>query len=660
MVGWCSPTRGWRPAAATFFAILTCLLCCLALLPARGAALPTRPAPALPATPPASEAPVRLEVVEQTPQVLTGREDFHLTVQLVNDSARELRNVQLDLRLQAWTPIARTKLEDWIDDPRAMASISLQTAHLDTLAAGEGRRIELPVSAAALPAMDRGPRGLVVTATSEDINAAATSFLVYWPPSEFPPLHYAAVIPLVASAEEIGKAPETITATRRAEQLAALANERAVTLAADPQFTAATGLDVPTRAELPAGDPDVQVLSSTDGGKRQLAKAAGEQTAGAQLLWWPTLVNAATFTSAPPGALVIADDRGLTHERYYTPSALTTIRERPTMVADSVLSDHLRASGNLVLHRQALLAHLAATVRERPNDPRLIVLAAQRNVDATAAQLPEKLQALADQPWLSGTPLPRPSSTGTEQSWPDARQVFDDWHLAQAITATTPLWDRIAEPVGRMRALAATTSQPGEVSGQVDMLVTRVLTTALAGHGDIRAELIGEITKQSNQIAEAIRVETPSSVLLIADTTEIPLTVENALPAAANVQVTFVATDPRLQPGELKATELPGNSRTTVRVPVNAVGSGNVWMSVRVMDERGHLIATSPAFEVRVRADWENVGTGIVAAILLAVMITGLVRTILKHRSAPRGARRGEQRTPTIPPAHLRTKETNR
>lgn len=652
-----SPWRGWRPVAATFFAVLGLCLSLISALPAHGTPSPPAPSPSPPAS---TNQALRVEVVDQTPQVLTGRENFEVTVQLVNDSDDDLRDIRLQLQMQTWTPIARSKLEEWIAEPDEHARMVLATSQVEIVQAGGATRVQLRVHGEQLPAMDRGPRGLVVSAECERYSAQATSFLVYWPPSDFPPLRYATLLPLVASADEILAAPTRITTSARAEAIAGLGANRAITLAPDPQFLAGSDLAADSRAQLPSGDPDLQVLTSTNAGKAELAKRDWHTSPNTHLLWWPTFANQATFASAPPDVTIVADDLALTHDMYYTPSALTMIDGHPTVVADSVLSEHLQAAGDFVLHRQALLAHLAATVRERPNDPRLIVLAPSRNIDVTRSQLQEKLRVLADQPWLQATWLPRLVKKDGQATWPFSQQMFLDWQVSEDLSATTPLWDRVVEPVEKMRTLAATTQTPNDVSAPIDMLVTRLLTTALSGHGDARAQLINDITTQSKQVADAIRIETPSSVLLIADTTEIPLTVENALPAAANVRVTFKTTDPRLQPGEQAETQLAANSRTTVRVPVNAVGSGNVWMSVRILDTNGHLVATSPAFEVRVRADWESVGTGIFAALLVAIMIFGLVRTIWQHRKQPRGARRIDQRTPTIPPAHLRTKETKR
>ncbi|MDO5726527.1 MAG: DUF6049 family protein, partial [Bowdeniella nasicola] len=228
----------------------------------------------------------------------------------------------------------------------------------------------------------------------------------------------------------------------------------------------------------------------------------------------------------------------------------------------------------------------------------------------------------------------------------------------ESITANTPLYDRVAPTVTEVKAIAAATDNPNAVLTELNLLVSRLLSTALSGQGELRTELIEQIHTLGDSIGAAIQIEAPSSVFLIADTTEIPVTIQNALPADARVHVTFKASDPRLQSPEETTAVLEGNTRTTVRLPVNAVGSGNVWMNVRLLDDSGTLLTESEPFEVQVRADWESVGTGIFAGILVAMIILGLIRTIRRHRDGK--ARVRNRVSYEIPPAHLRVKENKR
>lgn len=74
-------------------------------------------------------------------------------------------------------------------------------------------------------------------------------------------------------------------------------------------------------------------------------------------------------------------------------------------------------------------------------------------------------------------------------------------------------------------------------------------------------------------------------------------------------------------------------SITTVRVPIEAVANGNVDLTVHILDEPGgDDVGRSASFMVRVRADWEDIGTAVVAGLLSVGFVIGMVRTIRSGR----------------------------
>ena len=74
-------------------------------------------------------------------------------------------------------------------------------------------------------------------------------------------------------------------------------------------------------------------------------------------------------------------------------------------------------------------------------------------------------------------------------------------------------------------------------------------------------------------------------------------------------------------------------------MPFRAVGSGDV---ARRGDAavRPTASPSAPAQQltVRVRADWENVGTAVVAGLLGLALVVGIVRTIRRGQTRHRGA----------------------
>ncbi len=109
--------------------------------------------------------------------------------------------------------------------------------------------------------------------------------------------------------------------------------------------------------------------------------------------------------------------------------------------------------------------------------------------------------------------------------------------------------------------------------------------------------------------------------------------------------VVMQSDDRRLQ-FEPVSTVLQPNTTTTVGVPVRAIGSGNVSTQVDILGPVGQVIGTGTEINIRVRADWENVGTAIIAGVFLLILIVGIIRS----------ARRGT-RTPPIAEADLESEE---
>lgn len=133
----------------------------------------------------------------------------------------------------------------------------------------------------------------------------------------------------------------------------------------------------------------------------------------------------------------------------------------------------------------------------------------------------------------------------------------------------------------------------------------------------------------------------PGSTLnLINDEAHIPVAVTNEMTLPANVLVRLVPRDPRLVVDEQVALQIPAQQSATAQVPVHAVGSGDVVVDVVLAAPDGSPIDEPTEIRVRVRADWETVGTAVVAGLLVLLLVVGLVRTVRRGR---RGALPGTE-----------------
>lgn len=610
----------------------------------------------LPALPGASAAgSLRVEIIDQAPAVLAGPSDITLRVRVTNESSTPIPEPVAEVRLQTWTPVARERLDDWLSGRDDNSSTPLTTTTLKELGAGASAEASLTVPKEDLPTISRGPRGILVRVAAAGLRdgagdagsaappeaGIARSYVVNWPDTSLPASNFLILGTASAPSRDILADPMSDAATPERKAAIATLASAGVTLAGDP---ALRGLEATPMLTLPAGDPDISALASFDAGRARLAESLRAAPSSLPLLWWPREVSKEALALRPKDAvLVVRDDQvRKPAATYYTPSGIATVSGAPALVIDTKMSAHLAARDEPIAHRQALLAHAAATIRERPNDPRTFVLALPRDVDAEAAAA-----AVAA---LTGAPFTMP---GTVPPVTDGAFVQTDgqrpatWAVAEQSAAApeTAINQRASEAIARASAIASTTSNGDSLVSDLRIAERHLWSTALAESRGERMRVLDAIEQRAASLAGAITVETASSLLLISDQPDIPIHINSALSAPADVVVDLVAQDPRLQtPGAVEATLTPG-ARTTVAMPVNAVGSGDLKVRVRVMSADGQEIASSAPFDVRVRADWENVGTAIAAAALALLVVGGIIRTIARNRQ--RGVRgRGH-----VPPA---------
>ena len=103
-----------------------------------------------------------------------------------------------------------------------------------------------------------------------------------------------------------------------------------------------------------------------------------------------------------------------------------------------------------------------------------------------------------------------------------------------------------------------------------------------------------------------------------------------AVAASGDEAVTrFAASKPQVVVLDL---QIPAHQSSTAQVPVHAVGSGDVVVEVLLTTPEGSPIDDPVEIQVRVRADWETVGTAVVAGILVVMLVVGIIRTVRRAR----------------------------
>jgi hypothetical protein len=112
----------------------------------------------------------------------------------------------------------------------------------------------------------------------------------------------------------------------------------------------------------------------------------------------------------------------------------------------------------------------------------------------------------------------------------------------------------------------------------------------------------------------------------------VPVTVRNDLETGVAVVVVMTSRSPSLIIDAQPVATVPAGTEQTVLVPITAVSSGDVLVTVALRSEDGATLAVAETLKVRVRAEWGNVATGVATAALVILLVAGVWRTIRRGR----------------------------
>jgi hypothetical protein len=127
-----------------------------------------------------------------------------------------------------------------------------------------------------------------------------------------------------------------------------------------------------------------------------------------------------------------------------------------------------------------------------------------------------------------------------------------------------------------------------------------------------------------------------TGLTLISDSGLVPLNVYNHLPSDAVFRVVMTPADSRLVVDDEPVVLVPQGVTQLVYVPVRAIASGDVSVSVQLLSESGVVLAQLENLELRIRAGWETAATGVAAGLLGLLLVTGIVRTVRRGRASSR------------------------
>lgn len=414
---------------------------------------------------------------------------------------------------------------------------------------------------------------------------------------------------------------------------------------------------------LPWADADVSALAHLgEGDLTAGAFTRADETVAA----WKTGSTATALTSGPldaetlallpqtvstviarPGDLPVAED--LT----YAPAGITTVDDRVVLVPEAsvseaaagILSTGSDSTALCALDARGLLrGQLAILTRQTPYRGRDIVVALDR-ADAAAAdpaELGARLEAILASSWTQGRDLgavvadAREQQSAGEQVQRDElpEQVLDDAEPSGAdLNAAT-------QAANHLKSIGSVLADPQALLSPATDVVATSLSTLWRTDPRGRTAHIARARAAGDVVVQSLTAAPSSTINVISATADLPLRIVSGLDQAATVRVHLVPSSTRLQIDHDVTVTVPAQGQTTVLVPIKAVGSGDVDLSIELLAADGTPVGTPMTMRTRVRASWETVGTRVAAGLLVALLAGGITRTVRRGRRQDKQDRR--------------------
>jgi len=281
---------------------------------------------------------------------------------------------------------------------------------------------------------------------------------------------------------------------------------------------------------------------------------------------------------------------------------------------------------------QRLLAETAVIAREESTELRHLVIALPREWHPDPQLAGAQLDALEAAPWIDTTSVSTllGSLDPSVDRAPLPTRSADEEMLDEDLVAS------LAERFAFARDFAPVLTDPETFLAQ--QAAQLLAPTAVAWRADPagRADLAARVIEEARARTVGLSVVEGSDISFVAREGSVPVTVDNALAAEARVMVELRPDSGVLVAKEPVEAVVPPGEQATVWVPVQSVANGDVTIEVALLSPDGAPVAPTSSFTVRVRADWENVGTWIVTGLLAIGFVAGIVRTVRRGKTSTR------------------------
>ena len=340
---------------------------------------------------------------------------------------------------------------------------------------------------------------------------------------------------------------------------------------------------------------------------------------------------------SPPDALYPAGDLD------YIPDSTAFLNNQRVLIPDQTLSESVSGVlttyegflGNLTDFdaRQLARGTTAVITRQRPDQVRHVLLLVERdsasNMDVK--DLNDRLSAINNS-WSTPAPLTEleqlastKASDGTEiEREPLPVSSTDPYRINEQELATA------SKTVSTTQNMVSIYNEPAKIAGST-LRLTEVATSSAWRQGKFMV-VIDDVGCRNKIIGNMLRTLPSSTINLIDSSAHLPVRVSNDTSQPAKVTIHLRPSRSQLRSKGDTTAVIPANSQTTVMVPVNAVGSGDIDVKVSMKNALGQPVGSSSTVHMRVRANWESWFTWGLGSVFSVLMVAGIVRTVHRGR----------------------------
>jgi hypothetical protein len=504
--------------------------------------------------------------------------------------------------------------------PRAPGTLDAGSAATTSLLVGPG--------ALGLPRGTAGVYGVRVTSVADGIGPVVTGFVITWSDAPIPRTDIAVIA-------NVSGSPERVAALLKA------ASDPRVAIAVDPTMLPQVDPALADLSErevlmIPSGHVDISSVAHANAPSVlsfAVDRARAYAPTSSPWLAVPgTLDQEVIDLATASGADAILAGTKLEFGRPDAAGSVATVRATsgalvPVALAHSRLSEALASSpptdASATARIVAESALLAISAADESGQPTLVAPGESWLVDGT--RVSDEVAALFAAPWVRATTFASvleangPESTAL-RSAPRTRDVPPEKVIAAQ------------QAISRLEDLAAATEQPATLLDGPARDILASMGLPLRADVETRAEAMSGALEAAKAALAGVRVTSSSELTLVSNSGNVPITVRNDLDSGVTVVVVMTSRSPRLLIDAQPTAVVPAGTEQTVLVPVTAVSSGDVLVTVALRSEDGATLAVAQTLKVRVRAEWGNVATGVATAALVVLLIAGVYRTVKRGR----------------------------